>query len=119
MRSSVSEAKRQIRRWESLVKAATELGYHVSDEFSSGEYDYIITTNALKRHLPVMIELLEASGFHKKYLLWTLKDIDEIVVFIAAIAMSKGKVLDIDDNDKWTVCDPEKFSVKECKSGSY
>ena len=109
---SIAEAKKQIKRYNSLVKVAKNLGFHLSDDFTDKDYEYVVTTNKLQNHLPVMIELQEVSGFHKKYLLWFLTDFDDALSFFAGIAMSKGLVLDIND-DKCGLFKPEKFSSKE------
>lgn len=108
----IREAKKEIKRFNSLVKVAKKLGFHLSNDFSDKDYEYFVTTNKLKKHLPVMLELLKNSGFSKRYLLWPLRDMNEVEVFIAAIAMSKELVLDISD-DKWELYQPEKFSAKE------
>ena len=111
----IREAKKEIKRFNSLVKVAKELGFYLSNDFPDKDYEYFVTTNKLKKHLPVMLELHEINGFRKRYLLWPLRDMNEVEVFIAAAAMSKGLVLDIND-DKWTLCQPEKFSAKELSS---
>ncbi len=104
----IETAKKKIQLYNSLVKVAKSLGFHLSDEFCDAEYEFIATINGLKKYIPTMLELNEISGFRKKYLLWTLKDMNEVETFIAAIAMSKGMVLDLDNNE-WILCKPEKI----------
>jgi len=111
-KNKIAEAKKEIMRWESLVKVARKLGFHLSVD---GQ-DYVIVPNAFKRHITVMLNILERNGFRKNYLVWHLEDMDDAVTFVAGIAMSQGKVLDIDDNDKWVIVEPEKFSAKELKN---
>lgn len=112
MTTSIEKAKKQIKTWESLVKIADKLGFHLSDQFPIEGSEYVVVPNLLKKHLPVLVALQEQNGFHKNYLLWFLADVDSAVTYIAAIAATKGKALDFND-DKWSLEEPDKFSAKE------
>jgi predicted methyltransferase len=112
---SISEAKSEIKKWNSLQKIADKLGFYITDEYPDGDYEYVAVPKAMKRHIPVLLALHEQNGFHGNYLLWYLEDIDNVLSFLGGIALAQGKVLTTDDvqRDKWILASPDKFSARD------
>jgi phage host-nuclease inhibitor protein Gam len=113
--ANTSEAKSLIKRWSSLQKVAKQLKFYITDEHPEGEYEYVAVPKAMERHIPVLLALHDQNGYRGNYLLWYLKDIEGVLDFLGGIALAQGKVLTTsnDNNDKWILVNPDKFSAKE------